>query len=140
MQKGTPWFPPLPPEVTITCISHLPWWNIGFKSTFFLFFPPTSFTAASGSNITSSFKVLWHECIFGCEKPGGVGILEWGVDEQGEGNGESSLQATWERGGRILSQQGGFQVSKGEANGEQKGMSKNKGIIVQCKYSSDSYT
>ncbi len=30
--------------------------------------------------------------------------------EQGEGNGKISLRATWERGGRILSQQGGFQV------------------------------
>jgi hypothetical protein len=45
--------------------------------------------------------------------PGGVGILGWLVYEQGEGNGEFSLRATWERGGRILSQQGGFQVSKG---------------------------
>ncbi len=30
----------------------------------------------------------------------------------GEGNGKFSSRATWERGGRILSQQGGFQVSK----------------------------
>ncbi len=35
-----------------------------------------------------------------------------GVYEPGEGNGEVSLRATWERGGRILSQQGGFQVSR----------------------------
>ncbi len=42
------------------------------------------------------------------ENPGGVGILGRGVYEPGEGNGEVSLQATWERGGRILSQQGGF--------------------------------
>ncbi len=35
-----------------------------------------------------------------------------GVYEPGEGNGEVSLRATWIWGGRILSQQGGFQVSR----------------------------
>jgi hypothetical protein len=35
-----------------------------------------------------------------------------GVYEPGEGNGEVSLRATWVRGGWILSQQGGFQVSR----------------------------
>ncbi len=49
-----------------------------------------------------------NECIFGCEKPRGVGILELGVYGQGEGNGEFSLQATGDHGGRILSQLGGF--------------------------------
>jgi hypothetical protein len=39
--------------------------------------------------------------------PGGVGISGKGVYEPGEGNGEVSLRATWERGGWILSQQGG---------------------------------
>jgi hypothetical protein len=58
--------------------------------------------------------------IFGCEKPQGVGILEQGVYEQGEGNGEFSLRATWERGGRILSQQGGFQVSEGKLKGSKR--------------------
>jgi hypothetical protein len=48
----------------------------------------------------------------------GVGILEWGVYELGEGNGKFSLRATWVRGGRILSQQGGFQVSKAKGNEE----------------------
>ncbi len=56
----------------------------------------------------------------------GVGILEWGVYEPGEGKGKFSLRATWVRGGRILSQQGGFQVSKEGTNGEQKGMKKSK--------------
>ncbi len=36
-------------------------------------------------------------------------------------NGDVSLRATWERGGRILSQQGGFQVSEGGRTGEQRG-------------------
>ncbi len=49
-----------------------------------------------------------NECIFGGEKPRGVGILELGVYEQGEGNGEFSLQAIGDQGGWILSQLGGF--------------------------------
>ncbi len=44
--------------------------------------------------------------------PGGVGNLELGVYEQGERIGEFSLQAIGDQGGRILSQQGGFQVSE----------------------------
>jgi hypothetical protein len=51
------------------------------------------------------------QCIFGSGKPRRVGISGRGLYESGEGNGEVSLRATWERGGRILSQQGGFQVS-----------------------------
>jgi hypothetical protein len=39
------------------------------------------------------------------------------VYEPGEGNGEFSLRATWEQGGRIMSQQGGFQVSNRRTNG-----------------------
>jgi hypothetical protein len=46
------------------------------------------------------------------ENPGGSGFWVGGVYEPGEGNGEVSLRATWEGGGRILSQQGGFQVSR----------------------------
>jgi hypothetical protein len=45
--------------------------------------------------------------------PGGSGFWNEGLYEQGEGNGKISSRATCERGGRILSQQGGFQVSKG---------------------------
>jgi hypothetical protein len=36
-----------------------------------------------------------------------------------DGDYEISLRATWDQGGRILSQQGGFQVSKGATKGEQ---------------------
>jgi hypothetical protein len=46
-----------------------------------------------------------------------VGISEWEADgkQMGrDGNDEISLRATWDQGGRILSQQGGFQVSKGD--------------------------
>ncbi len=51
--------------------------------------------------------------------PGGSGFLEVGVYEQEEGNGEFSLQAIGDQGGRILSQLGGFQVSEGDRKGEQ---------------------
>ncbi len=61
--------------------------------------------------------------------PGGSGFWNEGAYEQGEGNGEISLRATWERGGRILSQQGGFQVSKGRRMGR-KGEAKSKGIAL----------
>ncbi len=62
------------------------------------------------------------------ENPGGSGFWGRGVYEPGEGNGEVSLRATWEQGGRILSRQGGFQVSreglergaKGNQQGEKK--------------------
>jgi hypothetical protein len=42
-------------------------------------------------------------CIFSSGssgKPKGVGILEWGVYGNGDGNGEISLRATWDRGGQ----------------------------------------
>ncbi len=55
-----------------------------------------------------------------------------GVYEPGEGNGEVSLRATWERGGRILSQHGGFQVSREGEKGEQKGNSKGKKKQGEC--------
>ncbi len=47
--------------------------------------------------------------------------LEGGGVGERVGTGEVSLQATWDRGGRILSQLGGFQVSRRGLKGEQKG-------------------
>jgi hypothetical protein len=52
-----------------------------------------------------------------------------------DGNEEISLRATWDQGGRILSQLGGFQVSKGVKKGEQKGLQhgeKNKRKSATC--------
>ncbi len=57
-------------------------------------------------------------------KPQGVGISEWGADGEQmgrDGYGEISLWATWDQGERILSQQGGFQVSEGDQEREAKG-------------------
>jgi hypothetical protein len=65
-----------------------------------------------------------NECIFGGEKPRGVGILELGGIQAKEGTGEFNLQAIGDRGGRILSQQGGFQVSR---RGSERGTKGNKG-------------
>ncbi len=58
--------------------------------------------------------------------------MDRGVYEPGEGNGEVSLRATWERGGRILSQLGGFQVRREGEEGEQKGISKGKNNQGEC--------
>jgi hypothetical protein len=44
--------------------------------------------------------VVLVRCIFSSEEPQGVGILEWGVYREGDGNGEISLRATWDRGGQ----------------------------------------
>ncbi len=54
-------------------------------------------------------------------KPQGVGISEWKTDGEQmgrDGDKEISLRSTWDQGERILSQQGGFQVSKGAKKGE----------------------
>ncbi len=52
-----------------------------------------------------------------------MGFWEFGGGRGGErvGTGEVSLQTTWERGGWILSQLGGFQVSRRGLKGEQRG-------------------
>ncbi len=42
--------------------------------------------------------VILVMCIFSSGKPQGVGILEWKVYGEGDGNGEISLRATWDRG------------------------------------------
>ncbi len=67
----------------------------------------------------------------------------WGTngEQMGrDGNEEISLRATWDQGGRILSQQGGFHVGRGnqerEQKGNQQGERKSKGkapmYISQC--------
>ncbi len=56
----------------------------------------------------------------------GSGNLEGGGFGGRVGTGEVSLQATWDRGGRILSQLGGFQVSRRGWKGEQRGISKGR--------------
>jgi hypothetical protein len=50
--------------------------------------------------VTQVRDVLLVRCIFSSGKPQGVGILEWGVYREGDGNWEISLRATWDRGGQ----------------------------------------
>jgi hypothetical protein len=70
--------------------------------------------------------------MFGSREPQGVGILEWG----GDGNGEISLRATWDQGGRdpITSRRISKYVKGNgrEAKGNQKGEEKNKGSRHDC--------
>jgi hypothetical protein len=50
--------------------------------------------------VTQVRDVILVRCIFSSGKPQGVGILEWGVYGEGDGNGEFRLQATWDQGGQ----------------------------------------
>jgi hypothetical protein len=76
-------------------------------------------------DLVSQFRdVVLMNVYLDLEDPGGAGILGWGVYGQGEGNGKISLRATWEQGGLILSQPGGFQVSKEGQTGSKRGAEK----------------
>jgi hypothetical protein len=73
-----------------------------------------------------------NECLFRVwETPGGRDF-GYGARWAGEGNAGVSLRATQRRGGRILSQLGGFQVSG-------KGSKGSKGIIMYITYPSYVY-
>ncbi len=63
-------------------------------------------------------NVVLIECIVGSGKPRGVGILGKGSTWATGNTKGVSLQTTGNRGGRILSQQGGFQVSRQGEQGE----------------------
>ncbi len=64
-------------------------------------------------------NVVLMNVYLGLEKPQGVGISGEGPHGQVREMRGVSLRATRERGGRILSQQGGFQVSGKGEQGEQ---------------------
>ncbi len=74
--------------------------------------------------VTQVRDVVFVKCIFSFGEPQGVGILERGVYGVEWGNGEMG-RSVYEQPGtkvdRILSQQGGFQVSKGKRKGGKKG-------------------
>ncbi len=85
--------------------------------------------AASSVTERNSCDVVLVKGRINLGKPKGVGISEWETDGEQmgrDGDEEISLRATWDQGGRILSQQGGFQVSKEDEKGEQKGIRKGK--------------
>ncbi len=64
-------------------------------------------------------NVILIECIFGSGNPRGSGFWVKGSRWATEGTKGVSLRATGSRGGRILTQQGGFQVSRQGEQGEQ---------------------
>jgi hypothetical protein len=76
-------------------------------------------------------NVVLMSVYLGLEKPQGRDS-GWGARWAGEGNTGISLRATQGRGGRILSQQGGFQVSG-------KGNKGSEGIIMYIIYLSYVY-
>ncbi len=79
-----------------------------------------------------------NECLFWVlETPGGRDFRQ-GAGWAGEGNAGVSLRATQRRGGRILSQLGGFQVS-GKGNKGSMGSKGSKGIIMYITYLSYVY-
>jgi hypothetical protein len=59
-------------------------------------------------------------------KPKGVGILEWGGNGEGIEMGRSVYEQPGTKVDGILSQQGGFQVSKREVKGRQREWEKEK--------------
>jgi hypothetical protein len=65
-------------------------------------------------------------CIFSSEEPQGVGILEWGVYGEGMEMGRSVHEQPGTKVDGILSQQGGFQVSRRETKGGKKKWEKEK--------------
>jgi hypothetical protein len=69
---------------------------------------------------------------FSSWKPQGVGILEWGGNREGMELGRSVYEQPGTKVDGILSQQGGFQVSKGKRRGgkkePEKGKAESKGI------------
>ncbi len=74
-------------------------------------------------------SVFLIKCIFGSGNPVGSGFWVKGSSWATERTKGVSLRATGSRGGRILTQQGGFQVSRRGEQGEQ-GNKGNKGQIM----------
>jgi hypothetical protein len=64
-------------------------------------------------------NVILIKCIFGSGNPGGSGFWVKGNTWATERTKGVSLRATGSRGGRILTQQGGFQVSRQGEQGDQ---------------------
>ncbi len=69
-------------------------------------------------SVSQSCNVVLVRRAFSSGKPQGVGILEWGGD--GMEMGRSVYKQPGTKMDGILSQQGGFQVSKGKRKGGEK--------------------
>ncbi len=70
--------------------------------------------------------VVLLECKFGSGRPRGSGFWNEGYIGKGREIGRSVYEQPGNEVDRILSQQGGFQVSKGKRKGGKKGMGKGK--------------
>jgi hypothetical protein len=83
-------------------------------------------------SVSQSCDVVLVRRAFSSGKPQGVGILEWGGNGEGMGMGRSVYKQPGTKVDGILSQQGGFQVSKGKQKGGkkecEKGKAESKGI------------
>ncbi len=77
-------------------------------------------------SVSQSCDVVLVRRTFSSGKPQGVGILEWGGNGEGMEMGRAVYEQPWAKVDGILSQQGGFQVSKGKRKGGQTGMRKGK--------------
>jgi hypothetical protein len=76
--------------------------------------------------VSQVHDVVLVRCIFSSGKPQGVGILEWGVYGEGMEMGRSVYEQPGTKVDGILSQQGGFQVSRRETKGSKKKWEKEK--------------
>jgi hypothetical protein len=80
--------------------------------------------------------VVLMKCISGSGRPQGVGILEWGYMGKGRELGRSVYEQPGNEVDGILSQQGGFQVSKGRRKRSkrewEKGKQKARGLLYNC--------
>ncbi len=75
----------------------------------------------------SQFRdVVLVRCIFSSGEPQGVGILEWEVYGEGMEMGRSVYKQPGTKVDGILSQQGGFQVSRRKTKGGKKKWEKEK--------------
>jgi hypothetical protein len=74
------------------------------------------------SGLVSQFcDVILVRRTFGWENPRGAGILGWGGKWEGMEMGRSVYEQPGTKADGILSQQGGFQVSKGKQKGMERG-------------------
>ncbi len=71
-------------------------------------------------SVSQIYDVVLVRCTFSSGKPQGVGILEWGGNGEGMEMGRSVYKQPGTKVDGILSQQGGFQVSKRKQKGGKK--------------------
>jgi hypothetical protein len=88
--------------------------------------PCTSGVACVLDLVSQICDVVLVRSTYSSGKPQGVGILEWGGNGEGMGMGRSVYEQSGTKVDRILSQQGGFQVSKGKLKGGKKELEKGK--------------